>query len=89
MNALAAAFADGFPLSPGHALIVPRLHEADVLALSSAEQATIRVLVPEVCRRIKADRRPGGSTSMSTSGKPPGRRSTMPTATSSRATGAT
>jgi diadenosine tetraphosphate (Ap4A) HIT family hydrolase len=26
-NALAAASADGFPLTPGHTLIVPRRHE--------------------------------------------------------------
>jgi len=40
-NALAAAFTDGFPLTPGHTLIVPRRHEADFLALSPAEQAAI------------------------------------------------
>ena len=49
-NALAAAFTDGFPLTPGHTLIVPRRHEADFLALSPAGQAAIWAFVPEVCR---------------------------------------
>ena len=59
-NALAAAFPDGFPLTPGHTLIVPRRHEADFLALSAAEQAAIWALVPDVCRQIKACHRPDG-----------------------------
>jgi diadenosine tetraphosphate (Ap4A) HIT family hydrolase len=59
-NALAAAFADGFPLTPGHTLIVPRRHEPDFLALGSAEQAAIWELVPEVCRHIEARHRPDG-----------------------------
>jgi diadenosine tetraphosphate (Ap4A) HIT family hydrolase len=59
-NALAAAFADGFPLTPGHTLIVPRRHESDFLALSSAEQAAIWALVPDVCRHIEAHHRPDG-----------------------------
>lgn len=59
-NALAAAFADGFPLTPGHTLIVPRRHESDFLALSPAEQAAIWALVPDVCRHIEARHRPDG-----------------------------
>lgn len=59
-NALAAAFDDGFPLTPGHTLIVPRRHESDFLALSGAEQAAIWALVPEVCRRIEAQANPDG-----------------------------
>ena len=59
-NALAAAFADGFPLTPGHTLIVPRRHEPDFLALSPAEQAAIWALVPEVRRHLEARLRPDG-----------------------------
>ena len=35
----AVAFADAFPVSPGHMLIVPRRHEADLFALEDAERA--------------------------------------------------
>jgi diadenosine tetraphosphate (Ap4A) HIT family hydrolase len=59
-NALAAAFADGFPVTPGHMLIVPRRHEPDFLALSSAEQAAIWALVGEVRRHIETRARPDG-----------------------------
>lgn len=47
-NVHAAAFHDGFPLNPGHMLIVPRRHEADFLALSPEEQASIWALVQPV-----------------------------------------
>ena len=33
-NELAIAFPAGFPVSPGHALIVPRRHEPDFFSLS-------------------------------------------------------
>jgi diadenosine tetraphosphate (Ap4A) HIT family hydrolase len=59
-NALAAAFADGFPLTSGHTLIVPRRHEPDFLALSSVEQAAIWALVPDVCQHIEARHYPDG-----------------------------
>jgi diadenosine tetraphosphate (Ap4A) HIT family hydrolase len=59
-NTLAAAFADGFPLTPGHTLIVPCRHESDFLALSSAEQHAIWALVPDVCRHIETHHRPDG-----------------------------
>jgi len=59
-NTLAAAFADGFPLTPGHTLIVPRRHESDFLALSLAEQAAIWALVADVCRHIQARHSPDG-----------------------------
>ena len=59
-NALAAAFADGFPLTRGHTLIVPRRHEPDFLALSSVEQAAIWALVAEVCSHIGTGGRPDG-----------------------------
>jgi diadenosine tetraphosphate (Ap4A) HIT family hydrolase len=59
-NALAAAFADGFPLTLGHTLIVPHRHESDFLVLSSAEQAAVWALVPDVCKHIEAYLRPDG-----------------------------
>ena len=59
-DALAVAFFDAFPLSPGHCLVVPRRHEPDFLALSAEEQQAIWSLVPEVRRRIEAEHRPDG-----------------------------
>lgn len=59
-NALAAAFADAFPLTPGHALIVPRRHEPDFLALASDEQGAVWALVVPVRRRIEEHHRPDG-----------------------------
>ncbi|BCS35966.1 HIT family protein [Luteitalea sp. TBR-22] len=53
-NELAAAFQDGYPLSPGHTLIVPRRHEADFLALTAEEQQAIWALVEPARRLIEA-----------------------------------
>jgi hypothetical protein len=45
-NALAVAFADAFPLTPGHTLVVSRRHEPDFLALDPAEQQAVLALGP-------------------------------------------
>lgn len=47
-NDLAIAFAAGFPVSPGHTLIVPRRHEPDFFALTAEEQAAVVALVNPV-----------------------------------------
>jgi diadenosine tetraphosphate (Ap4A) HIT family hydrolase len=47
-NDLAIAFPAGFPVSPGHALVVPRRHEPDFFALSAEEQAALVALVNPV-----------------------------------------
>jgi len=54
-NEKAAAFPDGFPISPGHSLIVPKRHEADYFALSRDEQIAILDLTAELRARIQAD----------------------------------
>lgn len=59
-NALAAAFFDGYPVSPGHCLVVPRRHEADFFALSRDEQAAVWALAAEVRAGLGADRPPDG-----------------------------
>jgi diadenosine tetraphosphate (Ap4A) HIT family hydrolase len=53
-NELAIAFPAGFPVSPGHALIVPRRHERDFFSLSQEEQAAVIALVNPV--RTELDR---------------------------------
>jgi diadenosine tetraphosphate (Ap4A) HIT family hydrolase len=47
-NDRAVAFPAGFPVSLGHALIVPRRHEPDFFALSDEEQAAMVALVNPV-----------------------------------------
>ena len=47
-NELAVAFPAGFPVSPGHVLIVPRRHEPDFFSLTAEEQAALVALVNPV-----------------------------------------
>jgi diadenosine tetraphosphate (Ap4A) HIT family hydrolase len=47
-NDIAVAFAAGFPVSPGHALVVPRRHEPDFFSLTAEEQAGVVALVNPV-----------------------------------------
>jgi diadenosine tetraphosphate (Ap4A) HIT family hydrolase len=47
-NDLAIAFRAGFPVSRGHALIVPRRHEPDFFSLTAEEQAAVIALVDPV-----------------------------------------
>jgi diadenosine tetraphosphate (Ap4A) HIT family hydrolase len=42
------AFYDGFPLNPGHALIIPKRHQEDFFALSTPERAELFALLPLV-----------------------------------------
>ena len=52
-TSLAIAFSDAFPVSPGHALVIPRRHEPDFFALAEAEQQAIWGLVADVRRAIE------------------------------------
>ena len=56
----AIAIPDGFPLNPGHHLVIPRRHEADFFALTPAEMAAVMSLVSETRTRIERDHRPDG-----------------------------
>jgi diadenosine tetraphosphate (Ap4A) HIT family hydrolase len=59
-NSLAAAFADAFPVNPGHCLVVPRRHEPDFFALTSDEQAAVWALLGPLRSRIERARLPDG-----------------------------
>ena len=59
-NERAAAFADAYPLTRGHALVVPRRHEPDFLALTQDEQISIWLLVDPVRQHVQARYRPDG-----------------------------
>jgi len=54
------AIYDLTPLNPGHALVIPRRHEPDFLALSPVESSAIMRMVKVVRNRINRDFRPHG-----------------------------
>jgi len=57
---LAVGFPDGFPLSLGHTLVVPRRHVADLFALEPAELQELLDLTVRVKTRLAAAHRPDG-----------------------------
>ncbi len=59
-NASVVAFADGYPVSPGHALIVPRRHVASLFDLTIEEAAALWSLVPAVKSAIEHAHAPAG-----------------------------
>lgn len=54
-SALSLSFFDGFPVSPGHALIIPRRHVASFFDLTQDERQDMFNMVDEV-KRILDDR---------------------------------
>lgn len=56
----ASAFPDGFPLNPGHTLVVPRRHIADFFELDDEEQADVWHLVATVRRTLSQHEAPAG-----------------------------
>ena len=59
-NRSAFAIADRFPVSPGHALVVPRRQIASWWEASEQERADLLALVDEVKRQVDAELRPDG-----------------------------
>ena len=59
-NDLAVAIPDGFPLNPGHTLVVPERHVSSFFDLSQTEQKAIWSLVPLVRSRIDEEHSPSG-----------------------------
>lgn len=59
-NDLAVAMFDGYPVSPGHTLIVPRRHVADFLAMTQEEQAAVWALMDPARRNIEKEHSPDG-----------------------------
>ena len=56
----AVAFPDGFPVSRGHTLVVPRRHVPSVYDLTEAEQADVWRLAARVRARLAAELAPAG-----------------------------
>lgn len=59
-GSLAAALADGFPVSTGHTLVVPRRHVVSYFELTSDEQHAIWRVVLEVRARLDRENQPAG-----------------------------
>lgn len=53
---------DGFPLSEGHSLVIPRLHEASLYALPDAHQAEVWRLAAQVRDQLAKELAPDGFT---------------------------
>ena len=54
------AIADGYPVSPGHTLIIPKRHVASFFELTHEEQAAMLDLLTEMRQRLVAERHPDG-----------------------------
>ena len=58
-NASAISVSDGFPVSPGHALVIPRRHVETIFELTEIEWADCFALVKEV--KLQLERQHGTS----------------------------
>ena len=56
------AIPDGFPLNPGHTLVAPRRHVADLFGLAPDEQADVWRLVAKTKSALQAKHRPDAFT---------------------------
>jgi diadenosine tetraphosphate (Ap4A) HIT family hydrolase len=59
-NEGAVAFSDGFPVSPGHTLVLPRRHEANLFDLTESERIELWRLVDQVKVGLDEEFQPGG-----------------------------
>ena len=59
-SSLSVAFYDGFPVSPGHALIIPRRHVASFFELTQEEQQDLLNLADKVKRLVEERYHPDG-----------------------------
>lgn len=59
-NPHAQAISDGFPISPGHTLIIPKRHVASFFELTPEEQKAMLDLLAEMRQLLLAERNPDG-----------------------------
>ena len=59
-SSLSVAFFDGFPVSPGHALIIPKRHVASFFDLTKEEQLDLLKLADEVKIIVEEKYHPDG-----------------------------
>lgn len=51
---------DGFPISPGHTLIIPRRHVGSFFDIDTAERDALMALLEEAKRRLDREFKPDG-----------------------------
>lgn len=59
-NVFGVAIRDGFPVSPGHTLIIPKRHVGSYFELIEAERNALLELLEEAKHRLDKERRPEG-----------------------------
>lgn len=59
-NNHAIAIYDGYPVSPGHSLIIPKRHLAGFFEATKEEQLALLDLINEMQKILKAERNPDG-----------------------------
>jgi diadenosine tetraphosphate (Ap4A) HIT family hydrolase len=59
-DALAVVIRDGYPVSPGHTLIVPRRHVASIAQTTADELRSLWALLAEVRRSLDESLKPSG-----------------------------
>ena len=57
---LAVSFLDGFPVTQGHTLVIPKRHVASLFELPDEEQAAVWKLVAQVRASLAAELQPDG-----------------------------
>jgi diadenosine tetraphosphate (Ap4A) HIT family hydrolase len=57
-NEHAIAFADAYPVTDGHTLVIPRKHVASIYELNADEQSAVWVLVAQVRERLLTGLKP-------------------------------
>lgn len=57
-NALALGIRDGFPVSPGHSLVIPKRHIASFFEASAEERAAMLALLDELKAGIEREHAP-------------------------------
>lgn len=59
-NAHALWIRDGFPVSPGHSLVIPKRHMGSLFETSAPERAALWALLEQAKAAADAERRPDG-----------------------------
>lgn len=59
-NELAVAICDGYPVSPGHTLVIPKRHVASLAGISKDEADAMWSLLAEARTKLDADLKPDG-----------------------------
>ncbi|MEA5115943.1 MAG: HIT family protein [Geobacteraceae bacterium] len=59
-NEHAVAIYDGFPVNPGHVLIIPKRHVVSLFEVTKEERAALFDLLDDVRCRLIAERKPDG-----------------------------